>query len=295
MIIRDRLSAPGYPARPNEDACGAVPEKGLAWVIDGATGLAEDNLIADEYSTDAQWFAHSANALLAHFGKRLDEKSGHAPFSLIRSLLEDVTDTLQKEFDKNKKRSPTAPFELPCASMCLVYIPVESADVHCFGLGDCPVLIETEDGVEMLENDPVLAARDAQSAALATPYLAEGLGFTETRKKIAEHLTTGRGLVNTAQGYPIFSLDKTAPQNMRHELFSRKASGHALLLSDGFYALVDKYGCHTHETLMNAARKSGLAPLYDLLRKTEQEDDPDGKTYPRLKQSDDATAMLLQF
>ena len=45
---------------------------------------------------------------------------------------------------------------------------------------------------------------------------------------------------------------------------------------------------------MEAALASGLEPLANLAREIETRADPDGKLYPRFKQSDDTTAILLR-
>lgn len=46
--------------------------------------------------------------------------------------------------------------------------------------------------------------------------------------------------------------------------------------------------------LIDAALSSGLEPLARELRRIETEVDPDGARFPRFKQSDDATALLLR-
>lgn len=66
-----------------------------------------------------------------------------------------------------------------------------------------------------------------------------------------------------------------------------------LLMTDGFYHLVDVYGAYTVDALLDAAICGGLAKLRDQLRCIEG-DDPNGIRFPRIKPSDDATAVLLE-
>ena len=65
-----------------------------------------------------------------------------------------------------------------------------------------------------------------------------------------------------------------------------------LLASDGFLALVSDYKAYDVESLMEAVRDIGLDALGAELRAIEH-NDPRGTQFPRFKQSDDATALLL--
>lgn len=295
MIIRDMLSAPGAPARPNEDVCGGVAERGAAWVIDGATGLAKTPLIAGEDMTDAAWFSHAAHALLMHHFKKFDDRHAETAADYVRAILDKTVAGLRAEFDRSKHRDPADGAEMPCASLAVAYAPPGCPDIYCFSLGDCPVVLETAEGVVLHAPDPVLIELDRASIAAAAPLLQAGFDFPDVRQKLLPHLAGQRRKINTPDGYPIFSLDAVAVKGLRQEKFPRKQGGHALIMSDGFYALVDKYGHYTNETLIAKAKAAGLPALYDELRFIENEEDPHGKNFPRLKKSDDASAVLLQF
>jgi hypothetical protein len=69
---------------------------------------------------------------------------------------------------------------------------------------------------------------------------------------------------------------------------------HLLVMSDGFYRLVDTYRVMTPATLMTAALSQGLRPLYRQLRQIE-DSDPHCLDHPRIKPRDDATALLLRL
>ena len=69
---------------------------------------------------------------------------------------------------------------------------------------------------------------------------------------------------------------------------------HLVLASDGFAALVDRYGALTPGGLVQAALDRGLAALGVELRAIEAAD-ADGQRHPRFKPSDDATALLLRL
>jgi hypothetical protein len=67
-----------------------------------------------------------------------------------------------------------------------------------------------------------------------------------------------------------------------------------LLTSDGFSALVDLYEAVDAGTLMERALTEGLDALAREARRIETEVDPAGRLYPRFKESDDTTALLVR-
>jgi hypothetical protein len=81
---------------------------------------------------------------------------------------------------------------------------------------------------------------------------------------------------------------------MRHERVPCPDGTAILLTSDGFSALVDLYRAMDATALMERALDEGLEPLAREARRIESEVDPAGKLYPRFKESDDATALLVR-
>ena len=66
-----------------------------------------------------------------------------------------------------------------------------------------------------------------------------------------------------------------------------------LLATDGFYALTDDYEVFDDRDLIATGQTLGLAAMGAQLRHIEDED-PNGQRYPRMKKSDDATALLVR-
>jgi hypothetical protein len=66
-----------------------------------------------------------------------------------------------------------------------------------------------------------------------------------------------------------------------------------LLATDGFYALVEDYKHYGDRELIATAQTLGLGILARELRRIEDED-PEGERHPRMKKSDDATALLVR-
>jgi hypothetical protein len=92
----------------------------------------------------------------------------------------------------------------------------------------------------------------------------------------------------------LLGLDPTAAARLRHESVPCSDGTVVLLASDGFAALVDLYQAMDATALVEAALRGGLEPLARRAREIETRADPDGRLYPRFKESDDATALLVR-
>ena len=89
------------------------------------------------------------------------------------------------------------------------------------------------------------------------------------------------------------SADARAAEHAYCATDSIEPGDHILLMSDGFYRLIDTFNLYSPRNFMaRATAPNGLSFLYNELR-TVEDSDPDGRLYPRVKKSDDATALLL--
>jgi hypothetical protein len=134
-------------------------------------------------------------------------------------------------------------------------------------------------------------------AAAAARLLAASGATPKTIVKTPEFqswLTERRQGQKQGRGLALLGLDPTAAERLRHETVPCAAGSTILLASDGFSALVDLYGLMDARALMEAALASGLEPLAREARRIESEVDPTGRLYPRFKESDDTTALLLR-
>ena len=71
-----------------------------------------------------------------------------------------------------------------------------------------------------------------------------------------------------------------------------RAPDDLLMMSDGFYRLVDTFERYTDATLFQAVEQRGLAALLQELRELER-GDPECRRHLRFKTHDDATALRL--
>jgi protein phosphatase 2C-like protein len=276
--ILDTLSLPGDPLKPNDDAFAHLDK--AAVVLDGATSLG-DPLMPGE--SDAAWLAHfGARRLMAHVG------DGETPLTALRYALADA----KKSFEALRRRAPEEVWEMPFASMALA---VESASGFDFlWFGDCAGLLRHADGrLDVLGHSFVSKAREAKGAATAASALKRAPVSEGSLSPYLPLLRRERNRMNSGKRWA-FSPDPKAAEHVNAAHVQAEKGAHLMLASDGFLALVSDYGAYRPEALFAAALKKGLAPLGEELRLIE-DNDPEGREFPRFKKSDDATAVLLQL
>ena len=280
FTILDRISWPGSPDRANEDACGA--SQGWAWVID--TSIFPGTPAIMHEASDAAWLA-------GFVSRRLSDLAPHAEdgVALIRHAMEEARTAFLAVAPEERRD----PFTWPIGAMTLVRHRGKSLDVWTFG--DTTAYVRQPDGSVITAGEaPGLRTFEAAAAA----RLLEASGATpKTIVKTPEFqswLAERRQRQKQGRGLALLGIDPSAADRLRHETVPCADGSAILLASDGFSALVDLYGLMDAEGLMEAALSSGLEPLAREARRIETEVDPTGKLYPRFKESDDATALLLR-
>src|SRR5690606_28630269 len=132
LHILETLTDPGDPAKPNEDAFGHAGSH--AWVIDGATDVADGPLIGSE--TGAHWLAHAASALFAENAARY----GADPHGPTRFTIE----PLALRFARERLRPPNGRHEWPSAAMVLLH--AGAGKLACGNFADCGLILLEDEG-----------------------------------------------------------------------------------------------------------------------------------------------------
>ena len=281
--ILDLVSVRGDRDRANEDACGY--NRNGVFVIDGATGLGDDQYV-EGYASDAAWIAqHVRDALSSSLDCRTD----------LRHLVRNIS---QQARDRFSRLGPDIPrYAWPSCSFALVR---DSGNGFEFaGLGDCSLYISDSSGkTDSMSSLPELFVQE-QEAARVFVDRAGGLG------KAAKLLVNGEVLAalrreREKQNTPendiwTLGLVPDAADHMMVKRLSLEGKVTALLCTDGFADLCVLFGRYRPGELISVSLNEGLAFLVAELREMEQKIDPEGKTYPRFKRSDDATAVLFQI
>ena len=276
--LLDSFSIPGDPAKANEDAFGAV--ENAAAVFDGTTGLGEMLLPGP---SDAAWIAHfGARRVMAHC------RDGDPPKEALRHALADA----EKSFKGLRRRPPKEKYEIPFASM--MFVAAAEGGFEALWFGDCAALVlRPGEHVEIVGE-----AFDKRAAEAArVKQLAEARGLAPagdiTRTAVLPHLRASRNKANTRAGGWLFSPDLHAADHAGDARIAAPVGSLLLLCTDGFLALASDYDAYDAQGLVEAACSKGLVAMGNQLRALEEEDS-EGRRFPRLKKSDDATAVLLK-
>lgn len=282
FTVLDRISWPGHPDKPNEDICGVSGD--WAWVIDTSIFPGTEPVMLGK--SDATWLARFADERLSNLAPQAQDGA-----TLLRHVMEEAR-TAYRAVAPAERHEDFVTW--PLGAMTLVRRRGNVLDAWTFGdttayvrqpdgtvatLGDAPGLREAEaaKAAELMRQ-----ANSRPTAILDEPVFLAWLGDRRERQR--------------KSGVPaaLLSFNPDAAERLRHETAPCEDGTVVLLASDGFSALVDLYEAVDAKTLMEAALASGLEPLARLAREIETERDPDGRLYPRFKQSDDTTAILLR-
>jgi hypothetical protein len=281
--ILDAVTSPGDPEKPNDDRFGH--NEACAFVIDGATGLGDFRYV-EEADSDAAWIAER----FAHGFKQNINRD-----SAIRDVARAVSREARSTFLGRNAEAPR--YAWPLAAFAMVHATRNG--LSFIGLGDSCLFLLRHDGSGSLH----VAIPDAygseqmnaQSHIARTGGITKGggaLGNPQTLAALRRHResqnTPGSGVWSL--GLVPDAADHLVSQELRIE-----GTSHAVVCSDGFSDLVVLYAAYTSASLVRTALDKGLGPMVDELRRFEREVDPEGLRFPRFKQSDDTTALLVEL
>ncbi|WP_158708124.1 integrase [Streptomyces sp. NRRL F-2890] len=155
-------------------------------------------------------------------------------------------------------------------------------------LSDSVLLLDLGDELKVVTDKRVEeVARGPMSSALKSP-----IGTREHAENVSELVRVQQGLRNVEGGYWVASTSPQAASEALSGTVPLERVKRAALLTDGATRLVDTFSSLTWRQLLNLLEEKGPAAL--ISRTRQQEDtDPEGARWPRFKQSDDATALLV--
>ncbi|MCC8934756.1 protein phosphatase 2C domain-containing protein [Rhizobium sp. 'Codium 1'] len=284
ISIIDTVSDPGKAGRPNEDRLGYNSD--AAFVIDGATGLGQRQFM-EGYGSDAAWIAEFA---AIRFEQRLTRSAD--PKTVLRQVSEEARDTFLASAGDQPR------YAWPLCSLSA--LQVTDTGIRWFGLGDSCLYILHDDG----RSDfviPIPGAYEWEQHRAAQHIARVGgigaAGVANDDLETLEDLRRCRALQNTPDGTTwTFGVVPDAADHLAMvDIPVHGGGATALLCSDGLADLVALYKLYDPATMIQRAATAGLKSLVMELRHLEREVDPDGLKYPRYKQSDDTTAILLRL
>jgi hypothetical protein len=284
FALLSAFSAAG--SKVNEDAYGLWPTTAApqaAWVLDGVTGINDRALLPGP--SDAAWFVAQVQEALPVL---LSVAPDIAAIDLIGALV--------RELERRQPASWLDPRgadgrETPAASFALVRALGD--DIEIARLGDCLVLVETTDGSVRVLDDPMLRDIETHIARAILDLRAAGIMDTQiVRGRMMPMLRAQRRRRNRSDGYGVLAAEQSCLAMMQVAQLSAQTCRRVLLATDGYYRMVDHYNAVSDTDLLRETERLGADTVLKRLRAIE-DGDPQANLYPRLKISDDATAVLL--
>jgi hypothetical protein len=273
-------SLPGHGDH-NEDLIAIFQKEGLTDIIvlDGASSVADEDFI-DRDAGDVVWFVRRFAASLAPTisASRSQEESVQLALGQLRS-----------EFDARTRGVAVPLHAWPIAAMSWVRIWEEGGSVtlEAYCLGDCKTMLRVP-GHGVLDLDPYVNPQEGIVQGEIARLAQEGVIDPATRReRLLPMLRARREFQNTTDAPMALVLQPNGPLQARTRTVQADPGAMLLMMTDGFYRLVDMYALYTDEQLADACATRGLNALVQELRAVENA----LATTVSVKSSDDATAV----
>lgn len=273
----------GAKAHHNEDWAGSFRTPGTTElvIIDGGSSVADRDYI-DPLDGDVVWFVTRFAATLAH---AMDAERGQQ--EAVQAAVAEV----YREFLAHGAGAEVPLYAWPIAA--LSWLRLRELDhghrLELFCLGDCKVLLRGPDG-EVLDLDPFVNPQEAILRAEIEGLRREGLGEAARQVRLQPMLRARREYQNTVANTNSLCLRPNGPFGARTYTLDAPAGATVLLMTDGFYRLVDTYGLHTPASLFALCAEHGLQAALAQLREHEGAARAAGPAV--VKRADDASAIL---
>jgi hypothetical protein len=267
---------------PNEDYVWT--DDGAAIVLDGATGLTDATYTDAE--SDGRWYVETLSHEIQQ--RIATEKS-------LARVVEASIGAVSDRFEELTGAEKPEKHERPSGAGAVIRWQGEMLEY--FVLGDCSVILETEDGtIPVLGKGP----RDLDNQVVdriesIRAESTEPVSYTEVRERVDDMLVKHRRMMNEEDGY--WTLGQT-PEAVRYAQTNEIPKGEIeelIAFTDGFEVLVPTYNVFVDwEGLLQYISYNGLDRAIKTLRAFEQAD-PECRAYPRLKPSDDIGVIHIDF
>jgi hypothetical protein len=254
-------------------------------VLDGATSVAGRNYIDPDLG-DVAWFVRRFSAA---FGEALAARTPQE--QAVQTALESV----RSDFQWHTARQAVPVYAWPIAAMSWIRIlpgrGVWELILYC--LGDCKTLLLRPDG-SVQDLDPWVNPQEAVLQDAIAALAAEGVTDpAERRERLLPMLRRRREEQNTAPMPSSLCLAPAGPFAARRYSVQAEPGSVLLVMTDGFYRLVDPYRLHSDASLARACASDGLESMLARLRAHEHVAGPG--TAMAVKQADDASAVAWRF
>jgi len=269
--MMEAVNSPGTPGRTGDDRYGFDAGAGTAWVLDGATDVTALRPFPQAES-GAAWVAEALSQRLM-----VAPGTGMDTVAYWRDVMGDVR--LRAARDSALPLDSLPPEAWPIASG--VWLRRQGEVAELAWMGDC-VALDLGTG-EVHGANHAIVQETEESRKLAP--LSEAERWEQARQSRIATNTSDR---------PIFGLDPDKAAGLSRKTIDIAAGQSLVLMSDGFYRLVEPYGIAADGAALAALiREQGLSGAISRLRAHEAETaDAD---IVRIKPSDDSCALWIRF
>jgi hypothetical protein len=263
-----RVSAFSDPANgedDNEDWVSASP--GLIVVLDGLTARTDTGC-----HHGIAWYATNLGSALSTFASNRDTPLASA----LRSAIQHVANQ-HSECDLTNSATPAA---------AVAILRTNNDVLEYLVLGDITIVLDGQDGLQVITDDRVdNTARVEREGADRYPIGSPGKQAALLRMKRAE-----LDARNRPGGYWIAAADPNVVTEALTGKFVLDGLRRAAVLSDGGARIVRLFELLDWSSLLDLLDQAGPGQVVRRIRAAESAD-PDGRRWPRNKQSDDATIV----
>jgi len=277
----------GAEPQANEDFVAVHETQGAVdlIVIDGGTSVAERHYI-DPVRGDVVWFAQGFAAELATCLRQGLSQHDCA----LRAAA-----ALYEEFNARTagKTVPLHAWPIGAMTWARVHAGGGRRRLQLYSLGDCKTLLHGPEAA-VVDLDPFVNPQEAVLQAEIARLVDQGVtDAAERRARMLPLLRARREAQNAASAPSILCLRPSGPFAARTVEAELPPGSALLVMTDGFYRLVEPYGLYPDRELALRCRQRGLDAMVDELRAYE------GRTFGTealaVKRADDASAVLLEL
>lgn len=266
-------------AKYNEDIVGVTPWG--AWVLDGATGLNNKNLVCKE--SDAKWYVNWWNKYLY---KNINKDS-----SLKEIMIEGIKN-IKLEYYSKIEKSKIEKLDTPSSSISI--IKYRDNIVEYLLLGDCSLHMKIGENTHIIKDRTICKLDKIVYDEMENLDNLSNLSFEEIKTSVMQTIINNRLKKNTENGYWILEFEEKAIDKAIYGEIKVNQPIDILMASDGFSCISDRYNLINEYNLLDCAINDGIGVIYSKLRSVEEDDFKTIK-FPRFKVKDDSSCVYLNL
>lgn len=263
----------------NEDVVG-ICKKG-AWVLDGATGLNNKNLISEE--SDAKWYVSWWNKYLS------ENLNKNKP---LKEIVLNGLENIKREYLLKLNGLEIQELDTPSASV--VIIKFHKSKLEYFLLGDCTLMFKDLNKNLLIKDERVCKFDDDIFRKMDNLNKIEKLTIDEKKKILLPFIIENRLKKNSEEGYWILEFNKEAVEKAVHGFIDIENEAKIIMSSDGFSCAWDRYNIFNKNEIIEIGQYKGIEYIKNETRKLEDKDKK-GLIFPRFKKSDDSSCVYLHI